>query len=153
MPNGLEITLKDKRWRQALPNYRAVCAKAIASVINLKENTVSIVLADDDFVHQLNSEYRHMDKPTNVLSFPMPVIDVPMRPLGDIVLSLDTLQKESQEQNKTLCEHMTHLLIHGALHLCGYDHITDKQANQMESLEIEKMKSLGFEDPYKGEDR
>ena len=153
MSDGLEITIKDTRWKKVLPNSRAFCKKVISSVIDLKNNTVSIVLADDLFIHQLNLEYRHIDKPTNVLSFPMPFVDIPMRPMGDIVLSLDTLEKECSEQNKTLEEHLAHLLIHGALHLSGYDHITDEQAHEMESLEIEKMKNLGFENPYKGEER
>lgn len=153
MPDGLEITVKDARWKQVLPRYRSFCHKVIASVIDLKNCTVSIVLANDSFVHELNLEYRHIDKPTNVLSFPMPFVDVPMRPMGDIVLSLDTLEKECQEQNKTLPAHLAHLLIHGALHLSGYDHITDEQAMEMETLEKEKMDDLGFENPYKGEDR
>ena len=117
MPDGLEITIKETRWKKVLPNYRAFCRKAVSSVIDLKDNTVSIVLANDTFVHELNLEYRHIDKPTNVLSFPMPFVDIPMRPMGDIVLSLETLERECAEQNKTLHEHMAHLLIHGALHL------------------------------------
>ena len=153
MSDGLEITVKDSRWKKNLPHYRAFCRKAINSVIDLKNNTVSVVLADDTFVHALNLEYRHIDRPTNVLSFPMPFVDIPMRPMGDIVLSLDTLEKECMEQHKTLQEHLAHLLIHGALHLSGYDHITDEQAHEMESLEIETMEKLGFENPYKGEQR
>ncbi len=135
MPDGLEITIKDTAWKNKLPNYRAFCRKAISSVIDLKNNTVSVVLANDSFIHELNLEYRHIDKPTNVLSFPMPFVDIPMRPMGDIVLSLDTLERECSEQHKTLSEHMAHLLVHGALHLSGYDHITDEQAHEMESLE------------------
>ena len=73
-----------------------------------------------------------------------------MRPMGDIVLAFETVTKESVEQHKTLTEHLTHLLIHGALHLSGYDHITDDEAAQMESLEIEKLKKLGFKNPYEG---
>lgn len=153
MPDGLEITVKEARWKKVLPNYRSFCRKAISAVIDLTDNTVSVVLANDLFVHQLNLEYRHIDKPTNVLSFPMPYVDIPMRPMGDIVLSLETLEKESSEQDKTLPEHLAHLLIHGALHLSGYDHITDEQAHEMEGLEIEKMETLGFENPYKGEER
>ena len=153
MPNGLQITVKDKKWKDVLPKYRSVCRKAISTVLDLTSCEVSIVLADDLFVHQLNLEYRNIDKPTNVLSFPVPFVDVPMRPMGDIVLALETVQKESKEQKKTFEEHLTHLLIHGALHLSGYDHILDEEAKVMESLEVEKVTSLGFEDPYKGEIR
>ena len=153
MPDGLQISLHEKRWRQVLPNYRSICRKAISAIIDLKQAEVSIVLADDAFVHQLNFEYRNMDKSTNVLSFPMPFVDVPMRPMGDIVLSLDTIEKEANEQGKTFEAHLVHLLIHGALHLSGYDHISDDEARQMEALEMEKMESLGYKNPYEGEIR
>ena len=153
MPDGLQISLQEKRWRQVLPNYRSICRKAILSVIDLKQAEVSVVLADDSFVHRLNLEYRNMDKSTNVLSFPMPFVDVPMRPMGDIVLSLDTIEKEAFEQGKTFEAHLAHLLIHGALHLSGYDHISDDEAKQMEALEMEKMQQLGYDNPYEGEIR
>lgn len=150
--DGFELTIKEKRWKTVLPRYRSFCKKAVSAVIDLSNASVSVVLAGDDFVHQLNAEYRHIDRPTNVLSFPMPFVDVPMRPMGDIVLSLDALERECKEQNKTLEEHLAHLLIHGALHLKGYDHITDEEAYEMEALEIEIMQDLGYENPYKGEE-
>ena len=153
MPDGLQITVKDKKWKDVLPKYRSICRKAISTVLDLKNCEVSIVLADDLFVHQLNLEYRHMDKPTNVLSFPVPFVDVPMRPMGDIVLALETIEKEAKEQKKTFEEHFVHLLIHGALHLAGYDHILDEEAKVMESLEIKKVEALGYTNPYKGEER
>ena len=153
MTDGLEITIKEKRWKEVLPKYRSFCRRVISKQINLSSESVSIVLAGDDFVHQLNAEYRNIDKPTNVLSFPMPYVDVPMRPMGDIVLSLDTLERECKEQSKTLEEHFAHLLIHGVLHLLGYDHITDEEAHEMEALEVETMQNLGYENPYKGEER
>lgn len=153
MPDGLQITVKNKKWKDILPKYRSICRRAISSVLDLKSCEVSIVLADDLFVHQLNLEYRNIDKPTNVLSFPVPFVDVPMRPMGDIVLALETVFCEAKEQKKSFEEHLTHLLIHGALHLSGYDHISDEEAKVMESLEIEKVTSLGFDDPYKGEIR
>ena len=153
MSDGLQITVKNKKWKDVLPKYRSVCRKAVSAVLDLTSCEVSIVLADDLFVHQLNLEYRHIDKPTNVLSFPVPFVDVPMRPMGDIVLALETVQKEAKEQKKTFEEHLTHLLIHGALHLSGYDHISDEEAHVMESLEIEKVTSLGFANPYEGEIR
>ena len=153
MPDGLQISLMEKKWRQILPSYRSICRKAIYSVIDLKNAEVSVSLANDEFVHKLNLEYRNMDKSTNVLSFPMPFVDVPMRPMGDIVLALETLEKEAKEQNKTVEAHFTHLLIHGALHLSGYDHILEEEAVEMEGLEIQKMIELGYNNPYEGEIR
>ena len=150
MVDGLEITFSDKRWRAALPHIRAICRRAVSSVLDLKKCSVSLVFADDAFVQVLNRDYRGKDKPTNVLSFPLPKVDAPMRPMGDIVLAFETVTREAKEQQKTLEEHLTHLLIHGALHLSGYDHIKDDEARQMESLEIEKMKKLGFKNPYEG---
>lgn len=155
MPDGLLITVKEPKWRKVLPLFRAICRKAVGAVIDLKTCEVSVVLANDTFVHQLNLEYRHIDRSTNVLSFPLPYteVDDAMRPMGDIVLALETLEREAAEQNKTLEAHLTHLLVHGALHLSGYDHILDEEAKQMEALEVEKMQMLGFENPYKGEIR
>ena len=153
MPDGLQISLNEKKWRQVLPNYRSICRKAISSVIDLKNAEVSVSLANDTFVHKLNLEYRNMDKSTNVLSFPMPFVDVPMRPMGDIVLALETVEKEAVEQNKTLEAHFAHLLIHGALHLSGYDHILENEALEMEALEVQKMIKLGYKNPYEGEIR
>ena len=153
MPDGLQISLMEKKWRQILPSYRSICRKAIYSVIDLKNAEVSVSLANDEFVHKLNLEYRNMDKSTNVLSFPMPFVDVPMRPMGDIVLALETVEKEAKEQNKAFEAHLTHLLIHGALHLSGYDHILEEEAAEMEALEIQKMIELGYNNPYEGEIR
>ena len=153
MPDGLQISLNEKKWRQILPNYRSICRKAVASVIDLKNAEVSISLSNDSFVHQLNLEYRNIDRSTNVLSFPLPFVDVPMRPMGDIVLALETVEKEALEQHKSFEAHLTHLLIHGALHLSGYDHISEEEAVEMESLETQKMLELGYNNPYEGEIR
>ena len=153
MPDGLQISLNEKKWRQILPNYRSICRKAVASVIDLKNAEVSISLSNDAFVHQLNLEYRNIDRSTNVLSFPLPFVDVPMRPMGDIVLALETVEKEALEQHKSFEAHLTHLLIHGALHLSGYDHISEEEAVEMESLETQKMLELGYNNPYEGEIR
>ena len=131
-----------------MPHLRSVARKAVSSVLDLKNTEVSILLADDDFVRILNKEHRGIDKPTNVLSFPMPDMGLPVWQAGDMVLSYDTLIREAAEQNKSLEAHFSHLLIHSALHLCGYDHISDEEAEEMEQIETEKMKGLGFKDPY-----
>ena len=109
-----------------------------------------MVLADDEFVHQLNREYRGKDCPTNVLSFEN--ADKPPKGqtwlAGDIVVAYQTVAREAAAQGKTFEAHLAHLLIHGTLHLQGYDHLTEKQARVMETTETELMHSLGYNDPY-----
>ncbi|MEQ1704976.1 MAG: rRNA maturation RNase YbeY [Rickettsiales bacterium] len=113
---------------------------------------IAVVLADDAFVKELNSQYRGKNKPTNVLSFPAssPATDDRQltTDLGDIVLALETIENEAREQEKTFRNHAFHLLIHGFLHLLGYDHIHGKQAEIMEKLEIKILKKLGISNPY-----
>jgi probable rRNA maturation factor len=119
---------------------------------------LSIVLADDPMVQTLNREYRGKDKPTNVLSFAFadddgePVGD-PEAPvlLGDIVLSFDTLTREADEQGKPFAHHLSHLVVHGVLHLLGYDHIDDAEADEMEALETAILARLSIPDPYAGD--
>lgn len=106
---------------------------------------VSVVLANNDFVHKLNKQYRGKDKPTNVLSFEN---DLPLA--GDIVVAYGVTHDEAKAQEKSFSAHLAHLLIHGTLHLQGYDHLTEKQAQKMEKLEIKLMQKLGYKDPYKG---
>ncbi|MBQ7413425.1 MAG: rRNA maturation RNase YbeY [Alphaproteobacteria bacterium] len=111
---------------------------------------VSVVLADDDFVHGLNRDYRGQDKPTNVLSFENAEKPPKGQPwmAGDIIIAYQTVCREASDQGKTFLAHLAHLLIHGALHLQGYDHLTAAQAKPMERLEIKIMKKLGYKNPY-----
>ncbi len=151
MPDGgLIITIRTPAWRSALPGVRALAKKAVGAVLDLKTTEVSLVLADDAFVHALNKQYRGKDKPTNVLSFPSPdeYKDMDVWLAGDIVVALETLQREAAEQHKSLDAHLTHLLVHGALHLKGYDHILDEEADVMEALEIDILHQLGYRNPY-----
>ena len=115
---------------------------------------LSVVLADDALVHRLNREYRGKDKPTNVLSFALteaeePELgeDAPVM-LGDVILAWETVAREAAEQGKTPSDHMTHLVVHGVLHLLGYDHETDDEAEEMEQLETDVLATLGIADPY-----
>ena len=97
----------------------------------------------------LNHEYRGKDKPTNVLSFPFeapPGIELDL--LGDLIICRQVVEKEAEEQSKPLLAHWAHMVVHGSLHLLGYDHIEDDEAEEMESLETEIMQTMGFEDPY-----
>lgn len=110
---------------------------------------ISIVLADNAFVQNLNKTYRGKDKPTNVLSFPQdPEGDSRMTNLGDVVLAYETVKKEADSQKKPFENHVTHLLVHGILHLLAYDHEDDAEAEEMESLEIRVLESLGIKNPY-----
>jgi probable rRNA maturation factor len=124
----------------------------------MEEAEVSIVLADNAMVQSLNAKYRGKNSPTNVLSFGD--FEEPLtkekfakhliKPLllGDIVLSYETLQRESIDQNKSFRDHMSHLLVHGFLHLLGYDHQNEETADRMEAIEIKILSSIGIENPY-----
>ncbi len=114
---------------------------------NPTELTVRIV--DSEESQKLNGTYRQNHKPTNVLSFPFENIPgVPLALLGDLIICAPVVQQEAAEQNKSAEAHWAHLVIHGTLHLLGYDHIKQDEAEQMEGLEIDILHSLGFPDPY-----
>ena len=119
---------------------------------------ISIRLTSDDEVHQLNAQYRQKDKPTNVLSFPMVQADLLATVsqnsddgellLGDIVMAHGVCAREAMEKGVGIDEHATHLLVHGTLHLLGYDHMGDEEADSMEEIERQALASLGIADPY-----
>ncbi len=115
---------------------------------------VSVALTDDAALQALNKAWRGKDRPTNVLSFPAEMPDLPpgalqATPLGDIALAAETVQREAREQDKSFDDHLTHLTVHGLLHLLGYDHETTDDAAEMEALEIEILARLGVADPYR----
>ncbi|MDY6419202.1 MAG: rRNA maturation RNase YbeY [Succinivibrio dextrinosolvens] len=119
-----------------------------------KDSEITIRMVNTEEIHQLNSTYRHVDRPTNILSFPFElpegVEDLPL--LGDLVVCKEVLERECKEQNKTLEEHFAHLIVHGCLHLIGYDHIEEEDAKEMEPLEIKAMEELGYDNPYKDDE-
>ncbi|PKF51838.1 rRNA maturation RNase YbeY [Enterovibrio nigricans] len=121
--------------------------QAVKSFREQAEVTIRIV---DEFESQsLNRDYRGKDKPTNVLSFPFdapPGVELDL--LGDLVICRQVVENEAEEQNKELFAHWAHMVVHGSLHLLGYDHIDDEEAEDMESLEISIMNALGFDNPY-----
>jgi len=126
--------------QQFLPEFQEV-----------SELTIRIV--DENESQALNHQYRGKEKPTNVLSFPSEVpayiteeMEFPL--LGDLVICAQVVNQESQEQNKTFDAHWAHMLLHGCLHLLGYDHIEDEEALEMEALEIEILQKMGFPNPY-----
>lgn len=118
------------------------------------EPELTVTLTNDKSIKVLNRDYREKDKPTNVLSFPMweNMAEIPNGagsiPLGDIIIAFETIRREAIEQEKTLADHFTHMLIHGFLHLLGYDHMNEADANAMESLEIKILKKLDIKNPY-----
>ena len=134
---------------------RAVDAASAASGLNLALGEVSVVLADDAAMRAINLAHRGQDKATNVLSFPamkpeaLPRLDG-KRPflLGDLVFAQETVEREAAEARISLHDHMGHLIVHGFLHLLGYDHLTDPEADRMEALETRILAGLGISDPY-----
>lgn len=124
--------------------------RAIQPELSDVEMTVRIV--DEAESQHLNLTYRSKDKPTNVLSFPFECPDeVELGLLGDLVICRQVVEREATEQGKPLMAHWAHMVVHGSLHLLGYDHMNDAEAEEMESLESKIMQSLGFEDPYLSE--
>ena len=118
----------------------------------LQNNTavqVGIRIVDETESQSLNREYRGKDKPTNVLSFPMELPEeIEETILGDLVICASVVAKEAEQQHKNPEAHWAHMVIHGVLHLQGYDHLTDEQANVMETLEIQYLEELGYSNPY-----
>jgi probable rRNA maturation factor len=121
-----------------------------AAVLPFQDDAeVTIRLVDEAESQQLNFEYREKDKPTNVLSFPFqqpPGLELPL--LGDLVICAQVVAREALEQNKTLHAHWAHMVVHGCLHLLGFDHINETDAEEMEAEEIQILQELGFADPY-----
>ncbi|WP_392342408.1 rRNA maturation RNase YbeY [uncultured Shewanella sp.] len=131
-----------------LAEFETWVRTAIGQTMPVVELTIRIV--DIAESQQLNSTYRGKDKPTNVLSFPFeapPEVELPL--LGDLVICAPVVEQEAIEQNKPLIAHWAHMVIHGSLHLLGYDHIIDEEADEMESLETQLVEGLGFDNPYK----
>ena len=127
-------------------SQRSVAAAIGSAELDVPENAeLSIMLCDDAMIQQLNAQWRDKDKPTNVLSFPGETGDIL---LGDIVISMDTVAREAALENKSVEDHVTHLIVHGFLHLFGYDHETDDEAVEMESLETKILGQLGIANPY-----
>ncbi len=128
-------------------DIRRWVAAAVGDAMEEAQLTVRIV--DEAEIRDLNATYRDKDKPTNVLSFPFeapPGVDIPL--LGDIIICAVVVAREAQEQDKPLEAHWAHMVIHGVLHLLGYDHIEESEAEEMEGLEIRLLTDLGYANPY-----
>jgi len=167
MANKLDVavSIRSGAWRTALPEAAALCRRAARAALAARRAElgpgameVSIVLADDDMVRGLNRSYRDRDEATNVLSFPAlegaalaspgPRPDGAPVMLGDVAVAFETARTEALAEDKPLAHHLVHLVVHGVLHLLGYDHHDPVAAEIMEKLEAEVLAGLGVPDPY-----
>jgi probable rRNA maturation factor len=121
---------------------------AAAGALSTEGGEVSILLTDNSEIARLNRDWRGIDKPTNVLSFPASRVGQGDKLLGDIVIAYETLERESTDESRDFLHHLAHLAVHGFLHLIGFDHETDAQAEEMEGLESRIMMRLNMPDPY-----
>ena len=170
----IAVVVQDPAWCETLQDAAEVACSAARAVLRQHRGVtngsvepgaprgepptaaseLTVVLADDCLLRRLNREYRGQDRATNVLSFAG--LDVPSegrtevpRLLGDVVLARETVFREARAQNKTPGEHLSHLVVHGVLHLLGFDHETEAQAQSMETLECAVLAGLGIADPYR----
>jgi probable rRNA maturation factor len=161
----IEIEIEDPAWTQALPNVEALSMAAAAAALKAPSvsfadrspesggasRRVVILLAGDAAVQELNARFRGQDKPTNVLAFP--AAPNPEGHLGDVALGYGVCAREAARQGKPLAHHLQHLVAHGVLHLLGYDHMNDDEAQEMEGLERVVLAGLGVADPYAAGER
>jgi probable rRNA maturation factor len=158
----VEVALACDEWLTACPDAAALAEAAADAALAGRVRrpgggppVIDVVLTDDVEQRQLNRDWRGVDAPTNVLAFPAWNPEAPLPPgapllLGDVVLAFETAAREADEQGKPLSDHLSHLIVHGVLHLLGYDHATETEAVAMESLETSILASLGVPDPYRG---
>ena len=166
-PSTIALTIGAPAWRRHLDDPERICRRALAATLArvpgpewLARTEVSVLLADDATLRRLNADYRGKDCATNVLSFPafehvlacdpghLPPGSVP---LGDIALAFETVRAEAESEGKPLAHHVSHLLVHGCLHLLGYDHENAEDALLMEGLERDVLAQIGIPDPYAGD--
>ncbi|MEM9999846.1 MAG: rRNA maturation RNase YbeY [Pseudomonadota bacterium] len=156
MPVHIDISVSEDRWGD-VSQWAPLAEQCIATTtqrldMDQADSEVSILMTDDAAIQEMNAHYRGQDKPTNVLSFPaIAGIKTGVLPplLGDIVLAFETISREAQIEGKPLEHHVAHLIIHGFLHLLGYDHETDAQAREMEAMESLILGELNIDDPYR----
>ncbi|MDZ5449440.1 rRNA maturation RNase YbeY [Labrys sp. ZIDIC5] len=151
----IEIAQESDLWQDA-DAIEALITRAVARSVDVAALAhapgaeLSIVLTDDASIRQINAEWRGKDKATNVLSFPQAVGDaiatVPM--LGDIIFAHETIAREAEESSVSFADHLSHLTVHGLLHLFGHDHLNDAEAEVMEALEVRILADLGIANPY-----
>lgn len=145
----IDIVTEGGGWPEGAEATVLRAATAALAACGEDSATLCVLLTDDEAVQKLNAQFRGLDKPTNVLSFPAPEIPGDPAPqLGDLALAGQTCAREAVDEGKSLPDHLAHLVVHGVLHLCGYDHETTGDAEEMEAFEREILASLGIADPY-----
>ena len=146
----IEVEVEVDDWSDSVADVVAVVERAASAALGDETGDLVVLLTDDETVRDLNARFRGKDRPTNVLSFP--AADMPdtgdARPLGDIVLAYGVCADEAQAQGKALANHLTHLVVHGVLHLLGRDHEDEAEAEGMEAEERLILARLGVADPY-----
>ena len=149
LPFNIDIAIGHAPWPKAVPDIKGLAIMAIEKTLDAlktpKLGELSLAFINDTDIQKLNRDYRGKDKPTNVLSFPD---HGPAPLLGDIVFAFETVEREAAEKSVPLQHHLSHLIIHGFLHLQGYDHETEVEAAQMEALEIKALAALNIDNPY-----
>jgi probable rRNA maturation factor len=146
----IEVEIEDEAWTEALPDAEALAQAAAEAALRAGEGAdaanIAILLTDDEAVRELNARFRGKDAATNVLSFP--AAENPEGHLGDVALAFGVCAREAADQGKRFAHHLQHLVAHGVLHLLGFDHMSDDDAEAMEGLERIVMAGLGAPDPY-----
>jgi len=146
----IEVEIEDPAWTLVLPDADQVATRAAEAALGRvgapEDVALAVLLTDDASIAELNARFRDQPGPTNVLSFPAAPSARPH--LGDVALAYGVCAREAAEQGKSLGHHLMHLVAHGVLHLVGYDHQTDAEAETMEALERQLMRDLGAPDPY-----
>ncbi|MEL6089251.1 rRNA maturation RNase YbeY [Bartonella schoenbuchensis] len=151
----IDITIEDSEWDNEDVLYD-ITTKALTTTmhhlsLNQVTSELSLLFTNDDHIAQINAQWRSQNKPTNVLSFPAFPLKVGQNPkpmLGDIIIARETIIREAKEEGKSFQDHLTHMIVHGLLHLLGYNHETNDEANQMETLEREILSKLSIKNPY-----
>ena len=146
----IEISAECEGWHRILGAELIAHRAAMAAFeeAGIRDGEASIMLCDDARIRELNREFRKKDSATNVLSFPSNEMHNGVRFYGDVALAFETLIQEAREEGKRVDAHLTHLVAHGILHLLGFDHENEQDAEKMESLETKILAKLGFPDPY-----
>jgi probable rRNA maturation factor len=158
----IDVSVLEPEWNASFLDLEELANRAVQITLKLaklpdvlkgREIEMSVVMANDELTQVLNREYRHIDKPTNVLSFATLDSDDPLPeegpfPIGDIILSYQTIDREAKQQEKFFKDHFVHMLVHGTLHLLGYDHQTEDEATHMETLEIRILEKMNIQNPY-----
>jgi probable rRNA maturation factor len=153
MPLAVDVVIACRAWQRAVPRIERACRGAVRAAVTAarwrRRSAATVALMSDRRVRALNAAFRGIDKPTNVLAFPARdagrsgVVFI-----GDIAIALETARREARAEGKPLGDHLTHLVVHGLLHLFGHDHDTGAAAERMEDMERAALGSLGLPDPY-----